>query len=301
MDNRSAQSSKFRRDLIAYFAENKNMIRKDLVIEDTDHMIMFKQDASANFYDIVIPMDYVLGIGDTFRQAILLADLTIDIAVGNLTLGHTYPAGTPLETLWRDMVTLDSISGLVFSSYRSLVEVGTTVIPNEFRWNETGTVGLLTLSDTEGNSQDAVIPEVMTWTHQYVKSSTASVVWTLSSNIISYDLSLTTKWIYPSYYGISLTLPITIYLTHKLVIEVNNGITVDLNTTNTEYGWVAVPASNPIYTKWIVNEFNQGDIGAADSTVNFILYTGITQIASVDYHLYNYAYPSELVEPIRLY
>ena len=303
MGNTTEQSSRFRRELIAYFAENKNMLNPNVTLQNDDQFIIFKQDAQANFYDIVAPLSYIINGGDAFVEAVLQADLTVDIDLGGLSKDDFYPAGTPLETLWRDMLTMVSISNFTFASWKSIVEVGSQVIPNKFTWDTTGDVGTVTVSDSDGNSQSATLPNEITVLWTYTKNDVTQVSWYLNTSIINYTLMFTTKWIYASYYGKTETPPPTIDANDptRIIKEVTSDITVSPLTSNTEYGWIAVPATNPIYTKWIVNEFNKGAIVDYVTIVELIRYDGIIQIDGIDYHFYIYNYPSELLEPITLY
>lgn len=302
------QASQFRRQLIAYFKENKNMLRSDVVLEPKDHIIAFKEDAQANFYDMVIPASYILTGGQPFIDATLKADLTVDITIGGLTKGDFYPAGTPLETLWRDLVTTVSLSSLTFASWKSIVEVNSNVVPNKFTWEETGDVGEVTLSDSEGNTQHATLPEQLDvlWNYTYITEKT--ITWSLEATHTPNGLILSTRWIYASYFGISNYLPpgapkpiIDVNDPNRIIEIVTPSITVNLITANDEYGWIAVPLSNPIYTKWKVTELNKGSIGDGSNIADFIRYDGNISVNGVPYHLYAYNYPSEQTEPITLY
>lgn len=304
MSSTQEQASQFRRQLIAYFAENQNMLRGDVTLEPEDHLILFKQNAQANFYDMVIPASYILSGGSSLIDAKLKEDLTSDFNIGGIEKGDLFPAGTPLEDLWIALLTTLAISGLTFSGWKSVVEVGTTVIPNKFTWEESGDVGTVTLSDSDGLSQVATIPEEVDVLWTYTLQTAGSINWSLIATNINYGLSLVTNWIYASYYGTSRYLPIgspppdiNPNTDGKLVEIVTESITVDLTTTNLDYGWIAVPATNPIYTKWKITDLNAEDI----SDDGFIRYDGITQVNGIDYHLYTYNYPSEQLEPITLY
>lgn len=301
-------SDKFRRDLIDYFADNKDFIRPPIVIEKEDHMIIFKQDAKANTYDMVVPVSYMLTGGVRLLDATLKNDLKVDIKVGALVVGTVYPKGTPLETLWIDMLTFTGVRNLTFDTWKSVVEVGTTVRPQVLRWTETGTVGEKTISDNEGNKIVTNTVGSAGWLTEYTKNIPDSIKWTLNPEFTS-AISLKTMWIYPSYYGKSLTpidkdnLPvIDLDDPTRMIVDASTNITVDLQTTNREYGWIAVPNGSTPYDWWKVTELNQGNIGLPSSGISsFIKYIGFFSVHGIHYDFYVYSYPSELTEPLTLY
>ena len=306
MDTQTNQSSQFRRQLIAYFAENKNMLRSDVVIENEDHLIIFKEDAQANFYDIVVPASYILTGGAVLIDGKLKADLEIQLAVGNLQLGHIYPAGTELENIWRDMVSNVGVDLFNFATWQPVVEVGTTIIPNIFTWRQTGDVGEMSVTDTNGIIGIAQVPNALGWVEQYQYFDRTIIDWELNSANLGSVATLTTEWIFASFYGTSTDLSVGTQPPNvnpgdptRIIADVQSSITVPLITANDEYGWIAVPAYNPTYTKWFITPLNQGNIGDG-SDLNFIRYNGEFNINGVAYKLYAYNYPSEQTEPITL-
>lgn len=287
-----------------YFRFFKNQ-SKHIKVEPTDYVIIYKEDAQANDHQHVVPVAQLLSGDIEFYPAVLTEELTVGYEVGGLTVGTVYPEGTLLETLWRDMLVRVYLSDLSFANYEAIVEVGLQVIPNKFTWNEHGTVGTLLLSDTEGNTYTPGIPGEASVLWSYTKNVPATVVWTLSSNLAPVDpITLTTQWIYSSYYGTSNSLPQAGAPlpndSNDILAIVDDYIQVPLVTTNLQYGWIAVSGNTETYTKWFITELNQGNIGTSINDLEFIYYVGVTYINAVAYKLYSYSYPSSNVEPITL-
>jgi hypothetical protein len=203
----------------------------------------------------------------------------------------------------------DNIEDLSYTSYAEYVEVGATIVPTTFTWTSTGiSEKNLELDD---NGEAKIVAQSVTGKSyssgatNYTKAIPASVVWTLSGDNVS-DVNLTTNWIYPSFSGENITgvLPVEAEILGgtKQVANVSTSITVTVATAVGEYGWIAVPATTPQYTRWVDvnNALNGGDIGAPAGTELMFLAAATVSVNSVAYYVYMYKWPTELNTNLKL-
>ena len=121
----------------------------------------------------------------------------------------------------------------------------------------------------------------------------------------SYTVASATKrirFIYASYFGKNTTGAIPtateIKAGTKRIVLTGSFFTNNPNTTDSEFGWFAVPhdQTNKIYTTWYVDALNNAAIGSGE----FIEYKNTVDVDGVSYDVYIYGYASALTNNLKL-
>ena len=265
-----------------------------LVKHGADVYLFFGMEGDYGLNGIAITqanLGYIGAIGSSG----LLNELVSDVSIGGIKQGDVFSAGTSYDTMWRTLLNLTQISNLRYqaSNQSTLLEVGTPITINKFLWDSLGTPGNMRLADGEGLDV-AVTGNEHTIDKVYSYSSRRLVTWILSSD--AGNISTSTRWLHPSYYGKNTTgvAPdqAEVLAGTKLVVNSDPGITVALNTTDTDFGWIAVPLSQTRtpYTKWFISELNKAAIGPEE----FIKESNDTYIDGITYKVYMFNYSSEV-------
>ena len=110
------------------------------------------------------------------------------------------------------------------------------------------------------------------------------------------------RFIHASYFGKNTTGAIPtateIKAGTKRIVLTNSYFTNNPNTTDSEFGWFAVPhdQTDKTYTTWFVVVGNDGSIGAGQ----FIAAPQNVAVDGINYDVYIYNYPSELNANLKL-
>jgi hypothetical protein len=271
-------------------------------IEGDAELLSLLQSEVIRLEDLI--EDITAGSGD----AVLLADLTSGITVGGIVSGRTFSLGTPLETIWRALLSAaNSISTLTYNAYTAIKEVGAPLVITQFTW--TGTSTNLKLSDSEG----VLVNQPVTGSSytpgsalSYPLTTNKTITWTLTGDNVT-SLTATMNAYYKSYFGKVVTAddnPITVTEAMILaagvtsVVNTATSITLPATTSATEQGWIAVPKAQTgaLYTKWVVDTMNSATIGVGE----FILPPVDVTVNGVVYSVYRWGYRSPLSANITL-
>ena len=198
---------------------------------------------------------------------------------------------------------IDDFRLLGHTRYR---EIGLPITSPVFQWQVlNGTPNQLTITDDAG-----VLTDQPVFGTQY--NSTLSyngLVGDITNIVLNGDNvspnDVVIEWVNPTYYGVNFTgdYPTSIEIAQgaKLLLPKYDAITVDLNTTDAQFGWIAVPIDQTglIFTHWEIDDIiNTGVINAPNG---FIKRNNVTVTANgYEYLVYIWAYASKVEQPITL-
>jgi len=250
---------------------------------------------------IAILADMLTYIGALGSQG-LSQDLIADINLGGVRAGNIFLSGTSYEQMWRALLTTTTVKNLRYeaNTLNTSVEIGTTVDISKFLWSVTGNPTNMNLTDNLGLNLPVSGTEVV-HSKSYMFTDPAAVTFVLSST--ESTTTRTVRWLAPTYSGKNTTgyAPTTqsaVLAGNKQLSVTNAGVTVSLNTSDTEYGWIAVPAETPPapFTKWFVSELNKAAIGPNE----FIRLSNSVTVDGREYDIYIFNYSSSLAT-LKLY
>lgn len=230
------------------------------------------------------------------KSSTLTTTLTADISVGGISSGDSFSAGTPIENVLQALLTTNSVSslGYVANAAGQYLEVGTQLDITKFTWSSVGSPTNMVLTDSEGFSTPVTGVEHIV-SRSYTKNSFSSVLWTLNGSNIN-PTTKRTYWVERTYYGQNLsgTTPTEaqILAGSSVLSLTSTGITLPLNTSDTQFGWIAVEQTQTgsDYTDWRVTELNKGLIGAGE----FIKAPVVVSVNGKNYKVYVFSYASSL-------
>lgn len=233
----------------------------------------------------------------------LSREIEANVTEGGISSGDVFPENTPFTDMWQKFLVINEISGLDYvatPNSSNIQEVGTTINISEFTWAVKGVVDNLRLSDNDGQlSNEPVTGTSHLVSLNYLRSVPGNISWTLTGDDVS-NTGKTTNWYYASFSGKnsdgSMPNEAEILAGTKVVQNVGSEITMTLNCSNTEWGWIAVADVTSPYTQWVITALNLGDIGV-DSLMR--LDTQRVSVNGVDYKVYIFNYSSE-VQSIKL-
>jgi len=275
-----------------------------LIAYGSDIYILFGVEGIYGNGGVTITMNHIALVGNassgTLTQA-LLVNTTIEGA--GVTAGDLFPIGTSYEDIFRALFIDNVLSNIRYEATNtaSFLHVGDSTTITKFLWNVSGTPEGLVLSDSDGQYNSTVTGSQVTMNETYVYNAYKKLIWTLSSTNAD-NISRTTYWVEPSYYGSNVTgvVPTSseILLGTEVLTLTENGITFPINTIVSQYGWIAVEntQTNGIYTDWEISAFNTSKIGDTE----FIKYGGNVTVNSVIYNVYIFTYMSQVVN-LKLY
>lgn len=193
------------------------------------------------------------------------------------------------------------LSSLTYSGKVSVIEIDTSIVNPIFTWTYSGTPENLLLSDNNGQMTDQpVTGSSYSSLLTYIKSTYGSITWTLECDTTS--TTTTTTWVYPTYYGKNTTGAIPtdteIVAGTKSIVITASSVSVNLNTDETQYGWIAVEntQTGSDYTNWYVTALNSGLI----SSTSFIELKGQVVIGTLTYDVYMFTNPVEFTSTLKL-
>jgi len=274
-------------------------IRECFIIDYGDNKyILYGLEGTYGLNGTEITWDNLTLIGSSSTGS-LSTTLTANVNIPNAGIqsGDIFPAGTSYETLWRALLITNTISDLRYQAndISQFLEVGTSITITRFLWTVSGVPENLVLSDSDGQYNSSVTGTQVDVNEVYTYNVYKELVWTLSGSNVD-DTTKTTYWVEASYYGANSTgsLPTEAQILGGVkVLTLTAGyISVPIDTTNEEYGWIAVPATQTgrIYNEWEVNVNSTADIGANE----FIKYGGDVIVSGKTYNVYIYNWKSEV-------
>ncbi len=275
-----------------------------LIFYGTEVYILFGLEGSYGLGGTTITGDYVALVGNSSSGS--LSDpitVTASIEGSGIDKNTVFPTGTSFEDMWRSLLIKTTLTNLHFeaNNITGFSKVGDDLTVTKFLWESTNTPANLYLEDSEGQYGSTVTGNQITVNETYTYSTYKEITWDLSSTDTG-TTSIMHYWVEPSYHGRNLTgnLPTAIEIENgmEVLTTTEDGITIPINTTIQEYGWIAVEniQTAGLYTTWEISDFNTATIKAT----SFVRYAGNVVIGSKDYNVYIYNYPSQ-VTSLKLY
>lgn len=237
-------------------------------------------------------------------SAVLSQELVSNVNEGGIKIGDTFVASTALEDVIKAHLVETSISSLQLNGgYASVKEIGTSIVNPLFSWTVNGSPSTLLLNDSDGVLNNQAVfgnnwQSAITYTYNVYKA----ITWTLSGSNVN-SITRSSTWVFPSYAGVksanSVPDATEIQAGTKSVVLTNNNFTTSLQTTSSEFLWIAIPedaGQSITFTHWKITDLNQGDI---DPT-SIIEDKGLVNVGGKNYRVYMFTESSELLIPITL-
>ena len=271
----------------------------------TGVMTLTRDDGTIINVVIGSPMNYTSAYPD---GTLVVQDVGGIEAGTNVTDLNGYTLSAIIDRMLFPPVNPTLLLSGTFSGYN---EVGSTINPvltTTYTANSAGaltslslekdTIEIATSSPYTDTGLTATTPQTFTYQSIAVHAADALPIGSITSNELTYD------FIYPYFWGVSADNAIDAadIVAGTKVVSTSNTITVDFNSTSTEYLWVAIPSTYPDFNSWYVNALNQGSIGAPTDlfgapTIVSVTGTGWT---GVNYKLYVSEYTTEVTDPMIL-
>lgn len=271
------------------------------------------KDIIAYFKSEIIRLEGLIAAagGGSSTPAYLTKAITVYINIGGIRTPKSYPIGTLIDDILQELFNIPAkVSGLTFSGYQAIKEVGAPITVSQFTWGVEGLPTNLKLSDNKGiltnqpvtgGSYTPGTPIV------YNTTTNGPVIWTLSGDNVD-PITLTTNAYFKSYFGkqaaandIPLTVTEAMILAASVfgVFNTATEATLVATTTNTEQGWFAVhkAQTGSLYTKWTVEVPNNSDITAGE----FIIPPVDVLVNGLTYSVYRWGYRSPINKALTLH
>lgn len=266
--------------------------------------ILFGLEGTYGAGGLLIDNDHIALVGSKDSGALSESlQVTANIDGAGIEAGDSFPVGTTYEELFRQLLSIISISNLRYDSNQTsnFLRIGDTLNITKFLWTIAGEPIDLHLQDSIGQYSADVTGNQVTVTESYSFSYFTDVSWTLSGSNVD-PITTTTYWVEPTYYGKNTTgntpTATEILAGVELLSLTHESISVPIGTVVTEYGWIAVENTQTAkyYTKWEVSAINTADIGSNE----FIKYVGNVIVNTKVYNIYIFNYMTQ-VNNIKLY
>jgi hypothetical protein len=230
-------------------------------------------------------------------------ELTADLTVGGIDEGDVFPAGTLFEDMWIDLLTKATISNLRYEAndLEEFIEVGLPLNITKFLWDTKPTPEDLELWDDKGQYYAQVTGDQISVNESYTLNDFGSVLWSLNGSNVDL-ITKETWWVFKTWYGTNTDglVPTEAQIKAGMctLILTATEISIDINTTVNDFGWIAVEDSQTgrNYVEWFVDQLNRSVIGP----IEFIRNAGGVTVDGVAYTVYIYNYPTE-VATIKLF
>lgn len=276
-------------------------VRVVYVIEyDFTTYLFFGEEGTYGVGGITVTDANLVDLHTKGNGGFLKADLTTTTSVGYIHSGDFFPIGTPLEDIFRAMLVKAGISNLTYTTSAgpssSILKVGTSITIDRFSWQVSSNPAGMELSDNYPGGIRALpvtgSSEIVDQT--YFMDTYGSVTWILG--YVSGYTSRTTTWLFETVYGVTTNIipPTDISGGTRLLLDSRGSISIPLNTTPLQYGWIAVHSGqSKHFTHYYMSEFNQGDI--VDDPGSALLYRAGTVILDGEtYELLMFSNPTAL-------